>query len=80
MAAIRERFVATDLFSDYAARRRSAFDIDRDIEAARTGRAGNGDPLAVYSLFELLPAFLYHHPDQDNSDPTQVERPWNRPG
>jgi NAD(P)H-flavin reductase len=80
VAAIRERFVATDLFSAYAARRGSAFDIDRDVEAARTGKAGNGDPLAVSDLFELLPAFLSHHPDQEDPQPTHVERPWNRPG
>ena len=76
---IRERFVATDLFSAYAARRGSAFDINRDIEAARSGKAGNGDPLAVSDLFELLPAFLSHHPDQEDPKPTHVERPWNRP-
>lgn len=80
VARIRERFVATDLFSSYAARRGSAFDIDRDIEAAKTGKAGNGDPLAVSDLFELLPAFLSHHPDEENPAPTHVERPWNRPG
>jgi hypothetical protein len=80
VARIRERFVANDLFSAYAARRGSAFDIDRDIEAARTGKAGNGDPLAVSDLFDLLPAFLSHHPDQENPAPTHVERPWNRPG
>lgn len=79
VARIRERFVATDLFSAYAARRGSEFDADRDIEAARTGKAGNGDPLAVSDLFELLPAFLSHHPDQENPAPTHVERPWNRP-
>ncbi len=79
VARIRERFVANDLFSAYAARRGSAFDIDRDIEAARTGKAGNGDPLAVSDLFELLPAFLSHHPDQESPAPTHVKRPWNRP-
>ena len=79
VARIREGFVATDLFSAYAARRGSAFDADRDIEAARTGKAGNGDPLAVSDLFELLPAFLSHHPDQEDPAPTHVERPWNRP-
>jgi hypothetical protein len=79
VARIRERFVATDLFSAYAARRGSAFDIDRDLEAARTGKAGNGDPMAVSDLFELLPAFLSHHPDQEDPKPTHVERPWNRP-
>lgn len=79
VAAIRERFVATDLFSSYAARRGSAFDVDRDIEMARTGKAGNGDPLAVSDLFDLLPAFLSHHPDQEDPKPTHVERPWNRP-
>jgi ferredoxin-NADP reductase len=79
VAAIRERFVATDLFSSYAARRGSAFDADRDIEMARKGKAGNGDPLAVSDLFELLPAFLSHHPDQEDPKPTHAERPWNRP-
>lgn len=79
VARIRERFVATDLFSAYAARRGSAFDIDSDIEAARSGKAGNGDPMAVSDLFELLPAFLSHHPDQEDPKPTHVERPWNRP-
>lgn len=79
VAAIRERFVATDLFSSYAARRGSAFDVDRDVEMARNGKAGNGDPLAVSDLFELLPAFLSHHPDQDDPQPTHAERPWNRP-
>ncbi|MGI9079384.1 MAG: ferredoxin--NADP reductase [Acidimicrobiales bacterium] len=79
VAEIRERFVATDLISAYAARRGSAFDLDRDLEAARSGRAGNGDPLAVSDLFDLLPAFLSHHPDQDDPAPTHAERPWNRP-
>jgi NAD(P)H-flavin reductase len=80
VARIRERFVAKDLFSSYAARRGSVFEIDKDIEAARSGKAGNGDPLAVSDLFELLPAFLSHHPDQEDPAPTHVERPWNRPG
>jgi len=75
VARIRERFVATDLFSAYAARRGSEFDLDRDLEAARTGKAGNGDPMAVSDLFELLPAFLSHHPDQEDPKPTHVERP-----
>jgi len=79
VARIRERFVATDLFSAYAARRGSVFEIDRDIEAARSGKAGNGDPLAVSDLFDLLPAYLSHHPDQEDPAPTHVERPWNRP-
>ena len=79
VAAIRERFVATDLFSAYAARRGWEFDLDRDLEAAKTGKAGNGDPLAVSDLFDLLPAFLSHHPDQEDPKPTHVERPWNRP-
>jgi NAD(P)H-flavin reductase len=77
VAAIRERFVATDLFSPYANRRGTAFDLD--LDAAREGRAGNGDPLAVSDLFELLPAFLSHHPDQENPAPTHVKNPWNRP-
>ena len=79
VAAIRERFVAIDLFSPYAARRGSAFDVDRDIEMARTGKAGNGDPLAVSDIFDLLPAYLSHHPDQEDPQPTHAERPWNRP-
>jgi len=79
VARIREQFVATDLFSAYAARRGSVFEIDRDIEAARSGKAGNGDPMAVSDLFDLLPAFLSHHPDQADPAPTHVERPWNRP-
>jgi len=79
VVTIRERFVATDLFSAYAARRRSSFDIDSDLESARSGRAGNGDPLAASDLFDLLPAFLSHHPDQPDPKPTHVERPWNRP-
>ncbi|MDQ6728586.1 MAG: FAD-binding oxidoreductase [Actinomycetota bacterium] len=80
VAGIRERFVANDLFSSYAARRGSVFEIDKDIEAARRGKAGNGDPLAVSDLFDLLPAFLSHHPDQEHPAPTHVQRPWNRPG
>ncbi|MDQ4132061.1 MAG: FAD-dependent oxidoreductase [Actinomycetota bacterium] len=79
VAQIRERFVAADLYSPYAARRGSQFDLDRDLEAARSGRAGNGDPLAASDLFELLPSFLSHHPDQEHPAPTHVERPWNRP-
>ena len=79
VARIRERFVATDLFSAYAARRGSAFDIDKDLEAARSGKAGNSDPGAVSDLFELLPAFLSHHPDQEDPAPTHVAWPWNRP-
>ena len=79
VAAIRECFVATDLFSAYAARRGSDFDLDRDLEAAKTGKAGNGDPLAVSDLFDLLPAFLSHHPENTDPKPTHVERPWNRP-
>lgn len=79
VADIRERFVATDIFSSYAARRGSAYDIDSDIEAARTGKAGRGDPMAVSDLFDLLPAFLSHHPDQEDPKPTHAERPWNRP-
>lgn len=38
--------------------------LDRDLEAARTGKAGNGDPLAVSDRFDLLRAFLSHHPDR----------------
>ena len=74
VADIRERFVATDLYSPYANRRGSAFDLD--LDAARTGRAGNGDPLAVSDLFDLMPAFLSHHPDQDEPAPVQAAKPW----
>ena len=76
VAAIRERFVAADLFSAYANRRGTAFDLD--LGSARSGRAGNGDPLAVSDLFDLMPAFLSHHPDQDAPAPTQAIRPWGR--
>jgi len=77
VAEIRERFVATDLFSAYANRRGTAFDLD--LDAARSGKAGNGDPLAVSDLFDLMPAFLSHHPDQDEPQPVQASRPWGRP-
>ena len=65
VAEIRERFVATDLFSAHANRRGTAFDLD----AARSGKAGNGDPLAVSDLFDLMPAFLSHHPAQGELRP-----------
>ena len=74
VAEIRERFVATDVYSPYANRRDSAFDLD----AARSGKAGNGDPLAVSDLFDLMPAFLSHHPDQEHPEPVQSARPWGR--
>jgi ferredoxin-NADP reductase len=74
VADIRERFVATDLFSSYANRRGAGFGAD--LDAARSGKAGNGDPLAVSDLFDLMPAFLSHHPDQENPKPIQSERPW----
>ena len=74
VADIRERFVATDLFSAHANRRGTAFDLD--LDAARSGKAGNGDPLAVSDLFDLMPAFLSHHPDQDRPEPVQSKRPW----
>lgn len=45
----------------------------------REGKRSNGDPMAVSDLFELVPAFLSHHPDQDDPEPAHVERPWNRP-
>jgi len=77
VADIRERFVATDLYSAHANRRGTAFDLD--LDAARTGKAGNGDPLAVSDLFDLMPAFLSHHPDQDDPAPVQKARPWGRP-
>ena len=76
VADIRERFVATDLYSPYANRRGSAFDLD--LDAARAGKAGNGDPLAVSDLFDLMPAFLSHHPDQDDPQPVQSAGPWGR--
>lgn len=66
VAAIRERFVATDLFSAHANRRGTAFDLD--LDSARSGKAGNGDPLAVSDLFDLMPAFLSHHPDHPDQD------------
>jgi CDP-4-dehydro-6-deoxyglucose reductase len=74
VADIRERFVATDLYSAYANRRGTAFDLE--LDAARSGKAGNGDPLAVSDLFDLMPAFLSHHPDQPDPQPVQSQRPW----
>lgn len=76
VAEIRERFVATDLFSAYANRRGTAFDLE--LDAARSGRAGNGDPLAVSDLFDLMPAFLSHHPDRDGPRPVPSRRPGGR--
>ena len=76
VAEIRERFVATDVYSPYANRRASAFDLD--LDAARSGKAGNGDPLAVSDLFDLMPAFLSHHPDQEDPQPVQSAGPWSR--
>lgn len=76
VAEIRERFVATDLFSPYANRRNTGFGTD--LDAARSGKAGNGDPLAVSDLFDLMPAFLSHHPDQDDPRPVQSKGPWGR--
>jgi len=80
VAGIRERFVATDLYSAYAHRRGTAFDIDAELDAARSGRAGNGDPLAVSDLFDLMPAFLSHHPDEDEPQPIEAARPWSPGG
>lgn len=76
VADIRERFVATDLYSPFANRRGSTFDVD--LDAARSGKAGNGDPLAVSDLFDLMPAFLSHHPDQEDPEPVQSAGPWGR--
>jgi NAD(P)H-flavin reductase len=76
VAEIRERFVATDLFSAYANRRGTGFGAD--LDAARSGKAGNGDPLAVSDLFDLMPAFLSHHPDQDDPRPVQSKGAWGR--
>jgi NAD(P)H-flavin reductase len=74
VAEIRERFVARDLFSAYANRRGTAFGAD--LNAARSGKAGNGDPLAVSDLFDLMPAFLSHHPDQEDPQPVQSKGAW----
>ena len=76
VAEIRERFVATDLFSAHANRRDTGFGVD--LDAARSGKAGNGDPLAVSDLFDLMPAFLSHHPDQEDPRPVQSKGPWGR--
>ena len=43
--------------------------------AAGQGRAGNGDPLAVSDLFDVIPACLSHHPDQDDPQPVESQRP-----
>jgi CDP-4-dehydro-6-deoxyglucose reductase/ferredoxin-NAD(P)+ reductase (naphthalene dioxygenase ferredoxin-specific) len=76
IAEIRERFVADDLFSAYANRRGTGFGVD--LDAARSGKAGNGDPLAVSDLFDLMPAFLSHHPDQEDPRPVQSKGSWGR--
>ncbi len=76
VADIRERFVATDLYSPFTNRRGSTFDVD--LDAARSGKAGNGDPLAVSDLFDLMPAFLSHHPDQEDPKPVESAGPWGR--
>ena len=76
VGAIRERFVATDLFSAYANRRQTAFDLD--LGAARTGKGGRRRPAGGVRLFDLMPAFLSHHPDHDEPQPIQSERPWGR--
>lgn len=76
IAEIRERFVASDLFSAYANRRGTGFGAD--LDAAPSGKAGNGDPLAVSDLFDLMPAFLSHHPDQDDPQPVQSRGAWGR--
>ncbi len=74
IAEIRERFVATDLYSAYANRRGTGFGAD--LDAARSGKTGNGDPLAVSDLFDLMPAFLSHHPDREDPRPTQSKGAW----
>lgn len=76
VADIRERFVATDLYSPVASRRGTVF--GSDLDAAMSGRAGNGDPKAVSDLFDLMPAFLSHHPDQDDPQPVQSRGAWGR--
>ena len=55
-----------------------AVDDGTDLDAARSGKAGNGDPLAVSDLFDLMPAFLSHHPDQEDPRPTQSKSAWGR--
>jgi hypothetical protein len=37
-----------------------------------------GGPLAVSDLFDLMPAFLSHHPDQEDSRPIQSKGAWGR--
>ena len=76
IAEIRDRFVARDLFSAYANRQRTGFGAD--LDAARSGKAGNGDPLAVSDLFDLMPAFLSHHPDHTGPRPVQSKGAWGR--
>jgi hypothetical protein len=76
VAEIRERFVTNDLFSAHANRRGTGFCAD--LDAARSGKAGNGDPLAVSDLFDLMPAFLSHHPDHDDPRPVQSKGAWGR--
>jgi len=76
VADIRERFVATDLHSALASRRGTVF--GSDLDAARSGKAGNGHPMAVSDLFDLMPAFLSHHPDHDDPQPVESSGDWGR--
>lgn len=77
VTAIRERFVATDLFSALASRRGTALDVD--LDAARAGKAGNGDPLAPSDLFDLVPAFLSHRHEHKAPEPVGSRRFRGRP-
>lgn len=73
-ADIRDRFVATDLFSAYAHRR----GVDLSADSARTGRSGTGDPLTGSDLQDLTPAFLAHHFRHGSPAPIKAERPRGR--
>jgi len=79
VADITERFVATDLYSALASRRGTVFGSDLDAaRSGKSGKAGNGDPMAVSDLFDLMPAFLSHHPDHDDPQPVESPGAWGR--
>lgn len=59
VAAIRERFVADDLFSAFAHRESSLFALERPLVARAGAPAGNADPSAPSDVFGG-PQFLSH--------------------
>jgi len=71
VARIRDRFVAADLRDASGPRRQRV--LGSELDAARSGRAANGAPMPVSALFDLMPAFLSHHPDSDEHEPVESE-------